>query len=514
MTCGRCGVGNAPLAETCRGCGAVLKPNRTVAREPAGTGATQSNSAGAIGWYLTALKKYAVFTGRARRKEFWYFFLFNNLILIALTILGSLFRSANGPSLFSVLAAIYAIATIVPALAVSARRLHDINLSGWFCLLVFIPLVGGIILLVLCVQDSKPAENQYGPNPKEGPDYSTTEPATAADTGNGEPSTVAAALMSPPDAGKATPDQVDSHASISSQPQAEEPKPAPMVFCTRCGASNPAEAKYCYSCGSLMFNPQHADTPKEEQSTEPAAPLMDGPKPPEEQTCVSQMVSPATGGPSNKVMAIVFLTPLAVVAFFIVFALYNSGSPSGVSSTESQSSNESADFWKKPGVKAETGSSSTTSQGNIFDEAANSSSERSLSETPVRSSTCPSGVSSDNPMVPVPKGKIILTHATLDTGYAAPFFPLNFHVSNQTSYCIAIVDVRAVLQVEAPNPSVSLKLKTTLSRLLKPGAEEDARVWIDRWTDQKGHHISDPYIQGGLQKLDVLEVWGFRPGGR
>jgi uncharacterized membrane protein YhaH (DUF805 family)/ribosomal protein L40E len=233
MTCSKCGVENAPLSGTCRRCGAVLASNSTVARGPAGTRATQSNNESAIGWYLTTLKKYAVFTGRARRKEFWYFFLFNNLILIALAILGSLFRSANGLSLFSVLAAVYAVATMVPALAVSVRRLHDVNLSGWLVALVAVPLVGGIILLILCAQDSKGHQNQHGPDPKAEPSPPMPKPVPAADMVPGAPSTLA----------------------VAREPQ---PNPAPMVFCTKCGTKNPADAQYCYSCGSLIFKPQQA----------------------------------------------------------------------------------------------------------------------------------------------------------------------------------------------------------------------------------------------------------------
>jgi uncharacterized membrane protein YhaH (DUF805 family)/ribosomal protein L40E len=270
MTCSKCGVENAPLSGTCRRCGAVLASNSTVARGPAGTRATQSNNESAIGWYLTALKKYAVFTGRARRKEFWYFFLFNNLILIALAILGSLFRSANGPSPFGVLSAIYAVATVVPALAVSVRRLHDINLSGWLCLLVLVPLVGGIILLILCAQDSKGGQNQHGPDPKAETSPPMPKPAPAADIVPGALSTLA----------------------VAPEPQ---PKPAPMVFCTKCGTKNPADAQYCYSCGSLIFKPQQAGA-GDGKLMGPTAPHADHPTVPEDQSGTPGDESTAAAG--------------------------------------------------------------------------------------------------------------------------------------------------------------------------------------------------------------------------
>lgn len=113
-----------------------------------------------MNWYLDVLKKYAVFNGRARRKEYWMFFLFNIIIAVVLGIVEGI---VGGPG---VLAGIYGLAVLLPGIAVSIRRLHDTDRSGWWLLIGLVPLIGAIVLLVFFVQDSQAAENQYGPNPK------------------------------------------------------------------------------------------------------------------------------------------------------------------------------------------------------------------------------------------------------------------------------------------------------------------------------------------------------------
>jgi uncharacterized membrane protein YhaH (DUF805 family) len=111
-------------------------------------------------WYLEVLKKYAVFNGRARRKEYWYFILFNTIINIVLSTIDS-FTSGMG-----LLAGIYSLAVLIPGIAVSVRRLHDTDRSGWWVLMGLVPIVGWIVLIIFMVQDGKPGENQYGSNPK------------------------------------------------------------------------------------------------------------------------------------------------------------------------------------------------------------------------------------------------------------------------------------------------------------------------------------------------------------
>ncbi|MFD4705063.1 DUF805 domain-containing protein [Gottfriedia sp. NPDC058432] len=111
-------------------------------------------------WYLKVLKNYAVFSGRARRTEYWMFFLFNAIISIILSILQSI---AN---IGEVLTIIYSILVFLPSLAVGARRLHDSGRSGWWLLLGLIPFIGTIILLIFFCLDSEEGDNRYGANPK------------------------------------------------------------------------------------------------------------------------------------------------------------------------------------------------------------------------------------------------------------------------------------------------------------------------------------------------------------
>lgn len=114
-----------------------------------------------MNWYLEVLKKYAVFNGRARRAEYWMFFLFN---LIIAFVLGFVEGLVGGPGVIGLL---YSLAVLIPGIAVSARRLHDTDRSGWWLLIAFVPLIGAIVLLVFMIQDSQSGQNRYGANPKE-----------------------------------------------------------------------------------------------------------------------------------------------------------------------------------------------------------------------------------------------------------------------------------------------------------------------------------------------------------
>ncbi len=118
-----------------------------------------------MNWYLQALKKYADFSGRARRKEYWFYILFYVIIAVVLSIIDGIIMGSSG---IGILTAIYMLAVLLPTLAVTVRRLHDIGKSGWWYLIVLIPLIGGIWLLILLLQDSQPATNAWGPNPKAG----------------------------------------------------------------------------------------------------------------------------------------------------------------------------------------------------------------------------------------------------------------------------------------------------------------------------------------------------------
>ncbi|RSS45122.1 DUF805 domain-containing protein [Streptomyces sp. WAC08241] len=118
-----------------------------------------------MNWYLDVLKKYAVFSGRARRKEFWMFALFN---LIAIAVLATVDLLLGT---FPLLYALYALGIFLPSLGVSVRRLHDTGRSGWWLLIALVPFVGGIILLVFNCTEGEQQQNAYGPNPKLAPAY-------------------------------------------------------------------------------------------------------------------------------------------------------------------------------------------------------------------------------------------------------------------------------------------------------------------------------------------------------
>jgi uncharacterized membrane protein YhaH (DUF805 family) len=128
-------------------------------------------------WMLMPLKRYADFSGRSRRKEYWMFILFMVLVYLALGVLltvlglsgdedGSLFNVGGGATIIILL--LFGLAVIIPSIAVQVRRFHDQDKSGWFVLLNLIPYLGGIIVLVfMCLEGTK-GPNRYGPDPKGG----------------------------------------------------------------------------------------------------------------------------------------------------------------------------------------------------------------------------------------------------------------------------------------------------------------------------------------------------------
>ena len=115
-------------------------------------------------WYLRALRKYAVFSGRARRKEFWMFVLFDIIFSFGTLLLVGLNNDDEG--VFVLIFVVYTLAMILPGLAVSVRRLHDVGQSGWMILVALIPVIGYIWLFILLVMDSDKGANEYGDNPK------------------------------------------------------------------------------------------------------------------------------------------------------------------------------------------------------------------------------------------------------------------------------------------------------------------------------------------------------------
>ncbi len=111
-------------------------------------------------WKKVALENYVNFEGRARRAEFWWFGLANLIVEIVLVGLG------RAVGIFYVVYGLYALAMVLPGIAVAIRRLHDTGKSGLFLLLVFVPFVGAIVLLVFFLTDSTRGTNEYGVSPK------------------------------------------------------------------------------------------------------------------------------------------------------------------------------------------------------------------------------------------------------------------------------------------------------------------------------------------------------------
>lgn len=124
-----------------------------------------------MNWYLKALKQYFDFKGRARRKEYWMFVLFNLIFVLLAIFIDNFFDltfKIYGQDLnYGWIYLIYCLAVLIPGLAVCVRRLHDIGRSGWYYFLSLIPIIGGIILIVWTCQDGEPGENEWGANPKE-----------------------------------------------------------------------------------------------------------------------------------------------------------------------------------------------------------------------------------------------------------------------------------------------------------------------------------------------------------
>jgi uncharacterized membrane protein YhaH (DUF805 family) len=119
-----------------------------------------------MSWFIEALRKHAVFSGRFRRKEYWYFALFVVLISIVLTVIDSPIGAYHRSTGVGLLSSIFTLAILIPNISVSVRRLHDIDRTGWWVLISLVPLIGFIVLLIFHVQDSTPGPNRDDPNPK------------------------------------------------------------------------------------------------------------------------------------------------------------------------------------------------------------------------------------------------------------------------------------------------------------------------------------------------------------
>ena len=110
--------------------------------------------------YLATLKKYADFNGRARRTEYWLFVLFSMVIAMVLGVVDYVLGTPG------IIGLIFALAILIPSIAVGVRRLHDADRSGWWLLIAFIPIIGTIALLIFLLLDGTPGDNRFGSNPK------------------------------------------------------------------------------------------------------------------------------------------------------------------------------------------------------------------------------------------------------------------------------------------------------------------------------------------------------------
>jgi uncharacterized membrane protein YhaH (DUF805 family) len=118
-----------------------------------------------IEWYVSVLRRYVDFNGRAGRSEYWWFALANAIVAVALNILG---KVGSGMGLGGVLMVpyyVYLLAVLLPSLSVGVRRLHDTGRSGWWLLLALVPVIGDLVLIVFFILDSTPGDNKYGPHP-------------------------------------------------------------------------------------------------------------------------------------------------------------------------------------------------------------------------------------------------------------------------------------------------------------------------------------------------------------
>ena len=193
-------------------------------------------------WYLGAFKKYARFKGRASRKEYWLFTLFNLILLGTLVVVDNAAGLVVGDGIYGPLSALYCLVVFLPAVAICVRRLHDINRSGWWWWLCLVPF-GVLVVLVFTMQEGQPARNRFGPDPKE------LESATAdfgSDMGAARSGNQAKDRRSP----GVTQVRSESNDEFLERHPAT---PSAREFCSECGAMT-AGARFCPQCGVRADN--------------------------------------------------------------------------------------------------------------------------------------------------------------------------------------------------------------------------------------------------------------------
>lgn len=115
-------------------------------------------------WYFDALAKYAVFTGRAQRREFWMYLLVLPGMLVAASVVDLLVGTFNADSGYGLVGALLVLGSVIPTLAVGARRLHDTDRSAWWLLAALVPL-GVVVLIFMWLDDGDRGDNRFGPDP-------------------------------------------------------------------------------------------------------------------------------------------------------------------------------------------------------------------------------------------------------------------------------------------------------------------------------------------------------------
>ncbi|MBE8182990.1 MAG: DUF805 domain-containing protein [Candidatus Portiera sp.] len=134
-----------------------------------------------MNWYFKVLRDYTLFSGRAHRQEYWYFVLFSTIAFVILNLIDDALWGDTVNLLvrfdwcrprkdsWGILSSIYVLAVFIPTLAVTVRRLHDTNRSGWWLLLYFVPMIGWIALFIFTVINGDAGKNSFGPDPKKSP---------------------------------------------------------------------------------------------------------------------------------------------------------------------------------------------------------------------------------------------------------------------------------------------------------------------------------------------------------
>ncbi len=180
MFCHQCGAKNTEGSKFCKDCGEAINI------APAHSAAAHHNEKNLISNFVGVMKKYATFTGRASRREYWMFYLAYMIVAISFTILNVIITSGSQSSysysygygysygyepnpiamIFSLVEFVFFLAIMIPSLAVGVRRLHDTGHSGGFLFISLVPFIGSIILLVSLASEGDSGNNSYGHEPK------------------------------------------------------------------------------------------------------------------------------------------------------------------------------------------------------------------------------------------------------------------------------------------------------------------------------------------------------------